>query len=163
MKQERKKIVERIKEILLKENSKKNKKNKEIETINTAKKGDYVVKNPTGEEYVLTPEKFKKNYYLKPISEKEDSNGYLKYKNKPEERNVVEITKTIMKDIEDSFKKTPSQEEFFDFAKKLKTKKAEKNAIVKARVAKKEEKVTTTTEVENEEEKNFKFKASWGC
>lgn len=49
-------------------------------------------KKPTGEEYVLTPEKFKKNYYVTPISDDEDSNG----ENRPEERHVVEVTKDVM-------------------------------------------------------------------
>lgn len=134
----------------------------EIETINTAKKGDYIVKNPTGEEYVLTPEKFKKNYYVTPISDDENSSGYKEFENRPEERNVVEVTKDVMSKLEDEFKSTPSQENFFDFAKNLKTKKAEKSVKVKARIADKEEKVVTVTKSNSENKSTFKFKASWG-
>lgn len=135
---------------------------KEVETINTANKGDYIVKNPTGEEYVLTPEKFKKNYYTTPVDDKKDSKGYKEFENRPEERNVVEVTKEVMKKIEDEFKSVPSQEKFFDFAKDLKTKKAEKSVKVKARIANKEEKVVTITKSDGENKNTFKFKASWG-
>jgi len=134
----------------------------EVETINTAKKGDYIVKNPTGEEYVLTPEKFKKNYYVTPVNDDEDSNGYKEFENRPEERNVVEATKDVMSKIEYEFKSTPSQEKFFDFAKNLDTNKAEKNVKVKARVADKEERVVTITKGGSENKSTFKFKASWG-
>ena len=135
---------------------------KEIETINTAKKGDYIVKNPTGEEYVLTTEKFKKNYYITPVDDKKDSKGYQEFENRPEERNVVEVTKELMEKIEDEFGSTPTQEKFFDFAKNLQTKKAEKSVKVKARIADKEEKVITVTKNEGENKETFKFKASWG-
>lgn len=135
---------------------------KEVETINMAKKGDYIVKNPTGEEYVLTSEKFKKNYYVTPVDGKKDSKGYQEFVNRPEERNVVEVTKEVMKKNEDEFGSTPSQEKFFDFAKNLETKKAEKSVKVKARIAGKEEKVITVTKSDGENKNTFKFKASWG-
>jgi len=33
-----------------------------VETVNTAQAGDYIVTNPGGEKYVLTPQKFKRSY-----------------------------------------------------------------------------------------------------
>lgn len=134
----------------------------EIETVNIAKKGDYIVKNPGGEEYVLTPEKFKKNYQATPISDKADSKGYFEYKNNPEKRDVLEVTKDLMNEIEREFKTTPSQKNFFDFCRKFETKKAQKNVKVKARIAHSEEKVYTLTKSDKKSEESFKFKASWG-
>lgn len=133
----------------------------EVETVNMAKKGDYIVKNPTGEEYVLTPEKFEKNYYKTPINDSPDSKGYLEYENKPEERGVIEVSEEVMKKISDEFDKTPSQEDFFDFVKDFEIKKAEKSVTVKARVAKEEEEIVTVTKKEDDKDV-FKFKASWG-
>jgi hypothetical protein len=138
------------------------KEGEEVETVNTAKKGDFIVKNPTGEEYVLTPEKFNKNYIQEPVGEP-DSKGYVEYKNKPEERNVVEITSEVMKKIKNEFKDNlPSQKEFFKFAKDFETKKAEKNVTVKARKSEKEEEVVTVTKSEDDGDDVFKFEAPWG-
>ena len=67
-----------------------------------------------------------------------------------------------MDDIEKEFDSTPSQENFFDFAKNLDTVKAEKSVKVKARIADKEEKVVTITKSDSENKNTFKFKASWG-
>ena len=140
------------------------KEGEEVETVNTAKKGDYIVRNPTGEEYVLSADKFKKNYLATPIDDKPDSKGYMEYENKPEERNVVEVTSDVMKKVSEEFgDDTPSQEKFFTFAKELETKKAEKSVTVKAREAEKEEEVVTITQKEEGEDSDnvFKFKASW--
>jgi hypothetical protein len=144
----------------------------EVETINIARVGDYIVKNPTGEEYVLTPEKFYKNYHPNPISDEDSKllrhkchpsqHGFKVFVNRAEERNVVEVTIEIMERIKDSFKQVPSQEEFFKFIKNFETKKAEKSVKVKARIAQEEEKIITLTKSTPDSSIAFKFKASWG-
>ena len=134
----------------------------DVETTNTTKKGDYVVKNPTGEEYVLTKEKFAKNYYLTPIS-LEDGSGFLKYENKPDVRKVIEVTQTTFDEILESHGKTAEQAEFRKFMSDYKTMDAEKSVTVQARVSDGgEEIVTRTKNVGHDEKPKFKFKASWG-
>jgi len=134
----------------------------EVETTNIAKIGDYIVKNPTGEEYVLTKDKFIKNYINEPFNS-EDDNGYCEYKNKAETRNIVIIDEKISSELLVKFgDKTPSQSTFFDFMSKYDTIKAEKDVIVKARVAKVEETVITKTRKENDSGIIIKFGAPWG-
>jgi hypothetical protein len=133
----------------------------DVETTNTAKKGDYIVKNPTGEEYVLTPAKFEKNYMSKPLGD-EDSKGYNEYKNNVESRNVVEISDSISDELTNEFtNNVPSQADFLKFMKRYETRKAEKSVIVKARVATKEEKVITKTKKESDSDIIIKFMAPW--
>ena len=133
----------------------------EVETINNANKGDYIVKNPTGEEYVLTPSKFKKNYNQKELSNI-DKDGYIEYKNKSEVRDVIKITELLGDKLKDKFgKTTPTQEDFYSFISKFKTRKAEKDVIVKARVVTEKEEVVTITKKESDVKPIIKFIASW--
>lgn len=133
----------------------------EVETKNTTKKGDYVVKNPTGEEYVLSEKKFSQKYYKTPLDD-EDSLGFKTYENKPEERNLIKISKNIFDEILKEFEKgTANQKEFKDFMENYETFKAEKCVKVKARISDGGETIITKTKKKNQTGKTFKFKATW--
>ncbi len=64
------------------------------ETINSAKPGDYIVKNQTGagEEYILTPSKFRSRYAYK----KRSTAGFSEYE--PTGRiHAIEVNKRLLK------------------------------------------------------------------
>lgn len=67
-----------------------------LETTNRAKTGDYIVKNQTdaGEEYVMSPQKFKDRYKYK----KRSKAGYSEYE--PKGRiTALEVNKSLLKKL----------------------------------------------------------------
>ena len=144
----------------------------EIETINVAENGDYVIKASTkvGEEYVLTNSKFEKLYKVGSKTSQDvpfdlARQGYFKYDTIREIRQAIVVKKEVLTDIKKHFSevKIPSQDSLKEYLKPFETHPAVKKAFAYARkvtdVAAPEKIVTRTTVGYPIE---FYFIAPWG-
>lgn len=70
-------------------------KNGLLEAQNTAKEGDYIVRNPDGEEYTISAKKFASNYAQKGGG-KQDENGFEDYEPTGGPMCMVPVTEDIV-------------------------------------------------------------------